>query len=152
MENLLIYVDWLFWLIAIIIFLIVEVTTINLISIWFAIGGLVALVAALFDAAPVIQIALFVVVSLFSIIIFLLFIKPKWNQKIEQREKTNADRILDQEAVVIQTIDPLQNTGQIRVRGQIWSASSYQEQVIEAGSLVQVKEIKGVKAIVIPLA
>lgn len=151
MNDLLSYVDWLFWLIAIIVFLVMEVATINLISIWFAIGSLVALIASLFGVNPYIQIVLFIVVSLISIIIFLVFIKPKWNRKIKLSEKTNADRILQQEAVVIQRINPLANTGQIRVKGQIWSAGTKNDQVIEADTLVRVVEIKGVKAIVEPL-
>ncbi len=151
MNDLLSYVDWLFWLIAIIVFLVMEVATINLISIWFAIGSLVALIASLFGVNPYIQIVLFIVVSLISIIIFLVFIKPKWNRKIKLSEKTNADRILQQEAVVIQRINPLANTGQIRVKGQIWSASTKNDQVIETDTLVRVVEIKGVKAIVEPL-
>ena len=64
------------------------------------------------------------------------------------RSKTNADRIIDQEGLVIETINPLENTGLIRVRGQIWSARTYHDQVIEKDSLVLVKEIKGVKAVV----
>ena len=77
-------------------------------------------------------------------------IKPKLNKKTEI-EKTNADRIIKQEGIVLVEINPLENTGQIRVKGQIWSASSYDDLIIPKNCLIKVKEIKGVKAFVIPL-
>ena len=65
-----------------------------------------------------------------------------------RQDKTNADRILGQTAVVIQAIDNRQGTGQIRLMGQVWTARSTQEEEIAAGETVVVREISGVKAMV----
>lgn len=113
------------------------------------IGSIVALIMDLMGISQTIQIIAFLIVSIICLIIFLLVIKPKLNKKTEEKEKTNADRIIGQEAIVLKTINPIENTGQIRVRGQIWSASSYDDLVIEMDSLVIVQEIRGVKAFVV---
>lgn len=144
-------INYVFWLIAIIVFIIAEVLTVNLVSIWFMLGGLVALGLALAGLSATIQVIAFIVVSAISLTIFLCFIRPKFNAKELDQTKTNADRIIGQEAEVIASIDPLKNVGQIRVKGQIWSASSDQDKVIPQGSLVVVTAIKGVKAYVIEI-
>ncbi len=62
-------------------------------------------------------------------------------------EKTNADRILDQEGVVVEEIDNLNASGQIKIGGAVWSARAGEE-VIPPGTRVRVVRIEGVKAIV----
>ena len=62
--------------------------------------------------------------------------------------KTNADRILGQEAVVLEEIDNLRGIGQVKVGGTIWTARSTQDEPIPKGTLVRVERIEGVKAIV----
>ncbi|NLM18843.1 MAG: NfeD family protein [Clostridiaceae bacterium] len=144
------FVGWHFWLVALIFFIVIEAATVSLVSTWFMIGALVALILDLTGASIAVQVMVFFVVSTVSLLFFLLVIKPKLNKKTEQIEKTNADRIVGQEGIVLQEINPLENIGQIRVKGQIWSASSYHDLIISKGSLVIVKEIKGVKAFVVP--
>ncbi len=139
---------WIFWLIAMIFFVVIEALTVNLISIWFVLGSLTALILALLNISTQWQMIAFFIISGIALFVFLYFVKPKLNQKIEVQEKTNADRIIEQEAIVVRTINPLENTGQVRVRGQIWSATTYNDEVIEEGTLVYVKELKGVKAYV----
>ena len=63
-------------------------------------------------------------------------------------EKTNADRILDQEGVVVEEIDNLNASGQIKIGGAVWSARAEGEEVIPPGTRVRVARIEGVKAIV----
>lgn len=144
------FVGWQFWLIALIFFIVIEAATISLVSIWFMIGAMVALILDLTGASIAVQVIVFFVVSTISLLFFLFVIKPKLNKKTEI-EKTNADRIIKQEGIVLVEINPLENTGQIRVKGQIWSASSYDDLIIPKNCLIKVKEIKGVKAFVIPL-
>lgn len=145
-----VFIGWQFWLVAFLVFLIVEAISVSLLSVWFMVGSVVALILSLVGASPAVQGIAFVVVSAICLLIFILIIKPRLNKKTEQKEKTNADRIINQEAIVLQTINPLENTGQIRVRGQVWSAASYNDLTIEKDVLVVVKEIKGVKAYVVP--
>ena len=66
-------------------------------------------------------------------------------------EPTNADRIIGQEALVLETLDPVAGTGLIKVKGQTWSSVSEDKSVIAAGSKVMVIEIQGVKAVVKPM-
>ena len=48
-----------------------------------------------------------------------------------------------------ETIDNLANKGQVQVKGQYWTARTYQaNQIIETGKTVKIKEISGVKLIV----
>ncbi|HHU53788.1 MAG TPA: NfeD family protein [Clostridiaceae bacterium] len=144
------FVGWQFWLAALIFFIIIEVVTVSLVSTWFMIGALAALILDLAGASIAVQIIVFFIVSTVSLLVFLFVIKPKFNKKTEQIEKTNADRIVGQEGIVLLEINPLANTGQIRVKGQVWSAGSYDDLIITEDTLVIVQEIKGVKAIVVP--
>lgn len=133
------------WLILLIAFAIIEGITAGLVSIWFCAGSLVALFAAWMHCGLAVQIGLFTVVSVLAMAV----IRPlarTWI--IPKAEKTNADRILDAEAVVTETIDNVQASGQIKVGGAVWTARAADGSVIPAGALVQVERIEGVKAIV----
>ena len=106
----------LFWLIAMVLFGVLEAVTVGLTSIWFAVGALAALIAALFEAAVLVQIVIFLVVSFLT----LLLVRPLAQRYINDRkEATNADRVIGQEAVVIQTINNLKGEGQVSVSGAV---------------------------------
>lgn len=141
---------WLYWLIAIIFFTIAEALTVSMISVWFIVGSLVAMFVSLFGGTVTWQIISFIVISTIGLIIYLVWIRERLTRNDKIIERTNADRILEQEGIVIQTINPIENTGLIKVKGQTWSANSYEEQIIEKDTIIIVKEIKGVRAIVIP--
>ena len=133
------------WLILLIIFAGVEGITAGLVSVWFCAGSLVALIATWLGAGLPVQIALFVIVSLVA----MALVRPmarKWVQP--KLVKTNADRILGHEAVVLEEIDNLRGIGQVKVGGAIWTARSTQDEPIPKGTLVRVERIEGVKAIV----
>lgn len=135
------------WLVLLVAFAGIEGLTAGLVSIWFCAGSLVALIAAWCDASLLIQIGLFVIVSLIA----MALIRPlarKWVQP--KVVKTNADRILEQEGVVVEAIDNLQSSGQIKIGGALWTARSLNDQPIPEGARVRVSRIEGVKAIVIP--
>ncbi len=139
--------DWMVWLALAVLFMIIEVSTVNLISIWFAIGSLAALGLSLMGPGLPWQIATFIVFSVISLILFLYF-RKKLNITTGTIEKTNADRNIGRTGKVIIRIDDLSSTGQVKVSGQTWSASSSDGSVIEADELVEVVEIKGVRLIV----
>ena len=134
------------WLIVLVLCLAVEIITLGLTSIWFAIGALAATVAALLRLPLWMQNTLFVLVSL----VLLFFTRPiavKYFNK--DRVKTNAESLIGKQAIVISGIDNLQGTGQIMVSGQEWSARAMEESVrYPGGAVVEVMAIQGVKLIV----
>ena len=133
------------WIVLLIAFAIVEGLTAGLVCIWFCLGSLVALFAAWMGAGLVVQIALFAIVS----VVAMALIRPVARQwmKIEGT-KTNADRIIEAEGLVIETLDNIRDAGQIKVQGAVWTARSADGAVIPEGALVQVERIEGVRAIV----
>jgi len=141
---------WIFWLILFIFFILAEIFTVNLVSIWFALGSIVALGLSIAGATPIVQGISFFIVSILALAAFLYF---KGSLKLTNStiEKTNADRIIGKDGIVIETIDYLQGKGQVKVDGQIWTAESKDNAIIIEGITVQILEIKGVKVIVKPL-
>ena len=132
------------WLIAVVVFVVAEAATLGLTSMWFACGSLLAMVAALLDVSIWGQLLVFILGSA-----LLLASTRKWVSKLKLgRVKTNADRIIGQQAVVIQTIDNQAAKGQVRVGGQVWTARSVEDEPILAGTQVEVVQITGVKVIV----
>ncbi len=135
----------LIWLGLTLVFAALEAATVGLTSMWFAAGGLVALVAALLGAPLGLQIGLFIAVS----ILCLLGVRPFAARYLNNRvQRTNADRILGMEARVTEDIDNLHATGAVAVDGKIWTARSQGDLPIPAGSVVRVLRIEGVKVFV----
>ena len=138
----------LFWLIAMVLFGVLEAVTVGLTSIWFAVGALAALIAASLGAFALVQVIVFLVVSFVT----LLLVRPLAQRYINDRkEPTNADRVIGREAVVTQAIDTLKGEGQVNVSGAVWTARSQEEAPIPAGARVRVLRIEGVKVIVSPV-
>ena len=133
------------WLALMICFAIAEAATLGLVSIWFAVGSLVAMLASMLHAPLGVQIALFLLSSGATLVLTRKFAKQQFNQA---RERTNADRVLGAEAIVTETVDNDLPSGQIRAAGQIWTARSLQGHVIPVGTKVWVQSIHGVKAMV----
>ena len=134
------------WLIVFGISLVVEFMIPGLISIWFALGSLVAYVTYLCHLPVAVQVVVFVITSLIAI----LFSRPLAKKLQGKGSATNADRMIGQTGIVTQDINPIENTGQVKVLGQIWSATSETGMPIEKNTLITVLEIKGVKLIVKP--
>ena len=138
---------WLFWVILMVVFLVVEAAFAGLTTIWCAVGCLVAAILAACGVPLWVQILVMVLVSVALFIMFIVWIKPNMKdiKKID-KEPTNADRVLGQEAIVIEEIDPVEAKGQIRVMGQVWSAVASKK--IAVNSKVKVMDIQGVKLVV----
>ena len=133
------------WLILLIVFAGIEGVTAGLVSIWFCAGSLAALVATWLGATMAVQIGLFAIVS----VVAMALIRPMARKWLHPKMvKTNADRILDQEGVVVEEIDNLRACGQVKIGGALWSARSAGEETIPAGARVRVERIEGVKVIV----
>ena len=134
------------WLIALVAFIAVEIATMGLTTIWFAGGALVALVLALVKASFYVQLGAFLVISIVLLVCTRPLAVKFFNQK---REKTNVDSMIGKQAIVLAQIDNLKEEGQVILNGMEWSARAYEEGcIIPAGAVVEVKEIRGVKLIV----
>lgn len=134
-----------FWLIVMVLFLVVEATTVGLVCIWFAVGSLAALLAAMCGAQLWLQIVVFLVVSAATLYFTRPLVKRYVNSKVEP---TNADMVIGKECRVTETVDNIAGTGAVYVDGKTWTARSADDEVIPEGTLVTAKSIDGVKLIV----
>ena len=134
------------WLIAMVILLVVEAMVPGLISIWFAIGSLAALISALFHAPVWLQLVWFFAISILTLVLTRPFVKKYVNSRVTP---TNADVVIGKDAVVTERIDNLHAQGAVMLDGKVWTARTEKEQVtVEAGETVRVLRIEGVKLIV----
>ena len=140
--------DWAayLWLALMIGFVVAEAACpFHLVSVWFAVGSLVALVAAALDAQMWLQITLFAVVSVGLLVATLPLVKKF---VIPKQAKTNVDSVIGSRGYVTEAIDNLSASGQVKLGGMYWTARSEDGHPIPAGALVQVERIEGVKAFV----
>lgn len=138
--------DAMVWLVAMIILILIEIVTVGLTTIWFAVGALVATIVAMLGGGLILQLTLFLLVS-FGM---LLFTRP-WAMKYinKKRIKTNYEGIIGKVVRITQDVDNIAEKGCAVVNGQEWTVRAADERIrIQAGSLAKVVEIKGVKLIV----
>ena len=137
---------WVFWCVVLILAILVEALTAELVAVWFFPAALVAMIMA-FCGAPVYwQFPVFVVLG-FTLVLATRPLAKKFGKG--KREKTNVDTLVGEHAVVTEEISNLAEKGEVKVKGLLWSARSAAESVvIPVGATVTVKEISGVKLIV----
>ena len=136
---------WQVWLIIAGLFFVGEIATVGFLIFWFGIGALIAMIVSFFTSNIIIQTTIFVISST-----ILIFATKPFVKKFADVKKTNTNvySIIGKKALVIKTIDPIHSVGQIKINGEVWTAESENNQVIDEGSEVEILEIKGVKAIV----
>lgn len=135
------------WIALIIIFAAIEIATVGLTSIWFAGGALAALLCDILGLGIVGQFIVFVAVSL----VLLFFTRP-WALKYFKPHlvRTNYEEHIDQNVCITETVDNIKGTGTAVLKGQEWTARAYEDgKIFEAGSIVKVKEIRGVTMYVV---
>ena len=134
-----------YWLAIFIVLLIIEIATMGLTTIWFAGGALIAFFAGLAGFGLGIQIGVFIIVS----ILLLLLTRPLAVKCFNQeRQRTNAESLIGQQALVTEDIDTIKAKGQVEIRGQIWSAKTDEpDGKISKNTVVVVNGIQGVKLI-----
>jgi membrane protein implicated in regulation of membrane protease activity len=134
------------WIIVIVACIIVEVLTVSLTTTWFAIGALAAFLCYSLGASIEIQFIVFFIVS----IVLLIFTRPIFTKYLKVGKiRTNVEGLIGEKAKVISKINNLNNEGTVKVRGQIWSARSENDDVeFEVDSIVHIKNVVGVKLIV----
>lgn len=135
------------WLIVALACLIIEGVTVGLTTIWFAAGALVALICAMLDFGIAVQVIVFLAVSFF----LLIFTRKIFVEKLKAgSQKTNVNAIIGEKCIVTSPIRPYQ-VGQVKCDGQVWSATGEKEEMeIQAGQLVKVCAVEGVKLVVTP--
>lgn len=138
---------WVIWLIIAVFMLIIELATTNLVTIWFTIGALVAMVMDICGASTASQIITMAVISLVCFVLCMLLIRPKLESlRKKNMQRTNADRLIGREGTVIVPLNAMEGKGQVKVDGQIWSAKADSD--IAEGIKVIIKSIEGVKLVV----
>lgn len=138
--------ETIFWLILFVILLVIEILTMGLTTVWFAGGALVAFVLAFVGFGLPVQIIVFLLVSIGLLVLTRPIAMKFFNQ---ERQKTNAESLIGQKAVVLETIDTLHGTGRAEVNGMEWSAKTDDtDEIISPGEVVVIEGIQGVKLIV----
>ncbi|MBO5154333.1 MAG: NfeD family protein [Eubacterium sp.] len=138
------------WMALVIIFLVVELVTVGLTTIWLAGGALVAFILAAVGADFWIQLVAFFVVS-FVLIFFTRPIAVKYFNP--RRTRTNSEELIGEIIKVTRRIDNRSAEGTALAKGLEWSARAVSDDmIIEKDTLVKVIRIEGVKLIVEPVA
>lgn len=135
------------WLSVAVVLAIVEISTTQLVSLWFVLGAAVtAVCSATFLKNQLIwQIIIFLSISAVLLLLTRPFVKKL---KTNDGVRTNSDRNIGKIALVTSDINPDKGTGQVRVGSEKWSAKTIDGSVIKEGTNVKVVAIEGVKLIV----
>jgi membrane protein implicated in regulation of membrane protease activity len=134
-----------FWLAAMVIFIIAEATTVTLVSIWFAVGALGAILIALLGGGLTLQVTVFLALA----IVLLIFLRGAVRKHFAPRiTRTNVDSVIGATGIVVTPVNNIAALGQVQINGVEWSARSTDGTHIGAGTLVKVDKIEGVKVFV----
>ena len=127
-----------FWLILVIFLGMIELITVGLVSIWFVISGIVAMILSFFIDNFVIQFGVFVILG----VVLMLFTRKTLEKYFPKPIKTNLDRVVGLEGIVTEEIRK-DSVGEVKVDGKRWSAIADDE--IKVGSIVKILHLDGVK-------
>ncbi|MBQ2812018.1 MAG: NfeD family protein [Clostridia bacterium] len=134
-----------FWLALAIVLGVIEASTANLITVWFAVSALVVAVLAALGISGIALPVVFVVLAA----ILVVATRPLTKRFLSKKAvATNADRIISATGTVIVDIDPVENAGQVKVMGQVWSAKTADGAPLETGTAVRVVALEGVRVVV----
>jgi len=135
------------WLVLLVVFLIVEASTVTLVSLWFAAGALIALIISLLGAQLWLQVLLFLAVSTISLIALRPLVRRFVHPKLTA---TNVDSVIGSTGLVTASIENVSAAGQVKLGAMVWTARSTSGTPIPEGTLVKVDRIEGVKVFVSP--
>lgn len=134
--------NWIFWLVLVIVLSFIEIATVSLVSIWFVASGIVAMILSFFIEDIAIITTVFILLGIFLLVLS----RPIVNKlRSKDNEKTNLDRIIGESAIVTEDIKK-NEVGEVKVDGKRWSAIS-KEKCLK-GDRVKILKIDGVKLIV----
>ena len=140
---------WYVWLIAAGVFFLSELATEGFLICWLGVGAVLAMLTSFFCDNIFIQTIVFVISS----ILLIILTKPLVNKFMKNSKTivTNSNALIDKTGIVTISIDPLEATGQVKVNGEIWSAKSDENTIIEKDTKVKILKIDGVKLVVTPI-
>lgn len=132
------------WTLVLVISVIVEAITVDLVSIWFGLGAIAALIGESFGLSQTLQMVLFAVISVICIFVS----RPLAKKYLRGNTiKTNLDRIIGKHCLVTETITA-DNKGEVKVMGNLWAATSLNNEKIQVGEYAEVISIEGAHVIV----
>ena len=137
------------WFALLVIFIVVEAVTVNMVSAWFAIGSLAALAAALAGGKMWLQVAAFLVVSAVALALLRPMAKKYFTPRLT---RTNVDALTGKTCLCITAIDNLAGCGQVKIGDVEWSARSVSGEPISVGTQVKIDRVEGVKVYVTPIS
>ncbi|MBO5422124.1 MAG: NfeD family protein [Clostridia bacterium] len=135
---------WL-WIALIVAFVVIEAVTVQLVTIWFAVGSIGGLIASALNLDIWIQVLVFVAVSAITLLATRPFVKRFTGSR---KEPMNADRYIGKNAIVVEPIDNIHSKGAVKIAGLEWTARTTDGTVIEKDEIVTVEAIEGAKLIV----
>ena len=135
------------WLVLMVIFLIVEASTVTMVSLWFAAGSLAAMIISLLGGAIWLQVTAFIVVSAFLLTLLRPLVRKYVTPKLT---RTNVDSVIGSTGLVTVAIDNVAAVGQVKLGTMVWTARSTSGEAIPEGTMIRVDRIEGVKVYVSP--
>ena len=135
------------WLGLVVLFLIVEATTVTMVSLWFAGGALAALAISVLGGGFLLQMIAFLAVSTALLALLQPLARKHFTPKLT---KTNVDSVIGSQGYVTADIDNMAATGTVKLGAMEWTARSANGKKISTGTLVKVEKIEGVKVFVSP--
>lgn len=132
------------WLGIIIVAIVIEIIAIDLVSVWFAAGGIIALILCLLGIHQSIQIAAFIIVTVITAVVVRPLAKKYMRGNIE---RTNFDRVIGKHGLITKTITA-DNKGEVKVMSTLWSASSIDNTTINEGDYCEILAIEGAHLVV----
>ena len=136
------------WFGLLILFIAVEAATVGMVSAWFAIGALAALITSLIGAEIWLQVLVFIAVSAVALALLRPIAKKHFTPRIT---RTNVDAMVGKTCLCITPIDNLAPTGQVKLGDVEWTARSTTGEPIPAGTQVKIDRVEGVKVYVTPV-
>ena len=141
-EHLMEVFGWVLWIAAMVLFGIIEASTVNMVSVWFVGGSLAALIVQLLGGGFWLQLGVFLAVSAGLLACLRPFVKRFVSPK---RTATNADMAIGREAYLTETVDNLRETGALKLDGKEWTVRSASGDILPKGTLVKIVNLQGVK-------
>lgn len=134
-----------FWLAAMVVFLLAEAMTVTLVSIWFAAGALVAIVVALLGGSLGLQVVLFLVTASALLISLRTMVRRFIHPKLI---RTNVDSVVGSVGVVTTPVNNIAALGRVELNGMEWAARSTTGSPLPEGAQIRVDRVEGVKVFV----
>ena len=133
-----------FWIALAVLFGAVEATTTNLTTIWFAVASALMAFVSLLDISAPVQLVIFALLVTALLVLTRPLVKKLL---VKKTVATNADRVISQPGIVLEDVDPIENSGQVKVLGQCWSAKSENGKTIPKNTKVTIVGLEGVRVL-----